>query len=72
MKANKIWLLKFPIRLYKEDVKKLAVENNLKIIDDKFADSVSDSDVESKPPKLTLVAKKQRKPKVEKKEVKEE
>lgn len=68
MKAKKIWLLKFPVSLYKEDVKKLAVESNLRIIDDKFADSVSDSDVESKPPKVTLVAKKQRKPKTEKKE----
>ena len=56
MKAKKIWLLDFPVKLYNENVKKLALDNNLHIIDAKFSNSFNESEVEAKPPKVTLVS----------------
>ena len=61
----KVWYVKFPTYQYNEDVKALAKENGLKIIDAKFdkGDGVKDT------PKLTIigevVASKQKKPKTE-------
>lgn len=53
----KIWLVDFPTHQYKENVKELAREKRLKIIDSRFAAGYKKDDVESKPPKLTKIAK---------------
>jgi len=64
----KVWYVKFPTYQYNEDVKTLAKENGLKIIDAKYdkGDGVKDA------PKLTIkgeqVASKQKKPKTESEE----
>lgn len=65
--SKKIWLLEMPHTLYVEDVKLLARENKLKIVDARFKESFSDSEVESKPPKVTRkdAPKKQKKQKKE-------
>jgi len=46
-----VWYVKFPTHLYKEDVKALALKNNLKIIDDRFQDGAEQC---VNAPKLTL------------------
>jgi hypothetical protein len=61
----KVWYVKFPTYQYNEDVKALAKENGLKIIDAKYdnGDGIKDA------PKLTIigevVASKPKKPKTE-------
>lgn len=51
MKSLKLWYVEFPTYQYNEDVKELAKENGLKIIDAKFdvGDGVKDA------PKLTKI-----------------
>lgn len=51
--SKKIWLLDMPHTLYIEDVKVLARENKLKIVDAKFKEDFSESEVEVSPPKVT-------------------
>lgn len=60
----KIWLVKFPTHQYKEDVKALAVKAGLKIIDEKYKDSIDPKLVADEVPSLSL----KRKPKAKKKE----
>jgi hypothetical protein len=51
---KKIWLVEFPTYKYNEDVKKLASENGLKIIDARYKDGVNPDNVAKEVPKLTL------------------
>ena len=55
MDKRKVWLVPHPTSQFKEDVKQLAVENRLKVIDAKFADRVGKEFVTDKAPKLTPV-----------------
>lgn len=50
---SKVWLVKHPIAQYDQDVIKLAKENNLEIIDSKFANCV-DPDMVVSGPELTI------------------
>lgn len=53
---KKVWFVKHPLSLYKEDVKALARKNDLKIVSAKFEPKNPNKDiVELNPPKLTLV-----------------
>lgn len=52
---RQIWLVEHPANQYKEDVKKLARKNDLKIIDAKFAGSIDQEMIAKKPPKLTKI-----------------
>ena len=60
MAKRKIWLLALPASLYVDDIKQLAKDNNLQIVDAKFADKINDKDVEQKPPKVKLVSPKRK------------
>lgn len=51
--VRKIWLVAHPIGQFKEDVKTLAMQNNLKIVDAKYADQYPEEMVATKAPKLT-------------------
>ena len=53
MDKRKVWLVPHPTSQFKEDVKQLAVENRLKVIDAKFADRVDEKFLTDKAPKLT-------------------
>jgi hypothetical protein len=56
METKKVWLLPHPLHQYKEsqkDIKKMALINDLIIIDSKYASEVNKADVETNPPKLT-------------------
>ena len=52
--SKKVWLVDFPTYLYKEDVAAVAAANDLRVINNRFADQYTDEQIESKPPKLTL------------------
>lgn len=52
--TKKMWLVEMPTRLYNEDVKLLAKEHKLTLIDAKFASQYTDEQIEQRPPKLTL------------------
>ena len=49
-----VWLLKHPTSIYNEDVKKLAREFNLRIIDEAFSDTIEDQYLEKFPPQVTI------------------
>lgn len=51
--VRKIWLVAHPIGQFKEDVKTLAMQNNLKIVDAKYSDQYPEEMVATKAPKLT-------------------
>ena len=53
--ARKIWFVAHPIGQFKEDVKMLAMQNNLKIVDARFADDYPESMHAMKAPKLTSI-----------------
>jgi hypothetical protein len=58
-----IWLVDFPTSQYNEDVKAVASAAGLRIIDAKFKDDFSESDLAIKTPSLTKIGeKKKRKP----------
>ena len=58
-----IWLVDFPTGQYNEDVKAVASAAGLRIIDAKFKDDFSESDLANNPPSLTKIGeKKKRKP----------
>lgn len=48
-----IWLVEHPISQYEQDVKALAKEQGLKIVDAKFAGSIGEERVAKKTPSLT-------------------
>ena len=50
---KKIWLVQFPTHQFKEDVKALAKQNNLKIIDARYSHQIRSELVEQNPPSLT-------------------
>lgn len=52
---KKIWFVKHPLSLYKEDVKSMATQKGLKIVDARFKDQFDPKVVEKSPPSLTLV-----------------
>lgn len=52
--SNKIWLVDFPLFQYNEDVKQLAHDNNLKIIDKMLSDSVNEGDIATKTPSISI------------------
>jgi len=60
MAKRKIWLLALPASLYVDDIKQLAKDNNLQIVDAKFTDKINSKDVEQKPPKVKLVSAKRK------------
>lgn len=51
--SEKIWLVEHPLHQYKEDVKKLARSNSLRIVDVSFAKSFPKEMVATDAPKLT-------------------
>ena len=51
--VRKIWLVAHPIGQFKEDVKTLAMQNNLKIVDAKYANDYPGYMVAARTPKLT-------------------
>lgn len=53
---KKIWLVPHPIYQFKEDVKLLARQNNLKIVDAKFAKDFKSEMIATEAPKLTKKA----------------
>lgn len=50
---KKIWLVPHPTYQFKEDVKALARQNNLKIVDAKFASNYKQEVLVAEAPKLT-------------------
>ena len=52
--SKKVWLVVFPTYLYKEDVAKVAADNDLRVINSRFADQYTDEQIEGNPPALTL------------------
>ena len=56
--TKKIWLVDFPTYQYKEDVKTLAIQNNLKVIDSSFRANIDLKFLvsEAEAPKLTKKA----------------
>lgn len=52
---RKIWFVAHPLGQFKEDVKMLAMQNNLKIVDAKFADEYPEEMHAGKTPKLTSI-----------------
>lgn len=57
-KHQKYWLVVMPLSQYNEDVKKLAKEGNLVIIDARFSDSADKNRLTDNVPKLTKKRKK--------------
>ena len=58
-----IWLVEFPTSQYNEDVKAVASAACLRIIDARFKDQFSESDLAKNPPSITKIGeKKKRKP----------
>jgi hypothetical protein len=53
--VRKIWLVAHPIGQFKEDVKTLAMQHNLKIVDAKYARDYPEDMVAAKAPKLTSI-----------------
>ena len=55
-KVRKLWALRMPFNsIYKEDIKALAKEHNLKIIDVKFIESYDKSLIATETPKVTAL-----------------
>lgn len=52
---KQVWLVPHPTSQFKEDVKTLALQNNLKIVDARFAGGIDPKRIASKTPKLTAV-----------------
>jgi len=52
---KKIWLVPHPTNQFKEDVKDLAAEKRLKIIDSRFAGQIDPERIAKNTPKLTPV-----------------
>ncbi len=50
---RKLWFVKHPITQYNEDVKALAKDKNLRIVDDKFKADADPDAIEQNPPELT-------------------
>ena len=57
-KHQKYWLVVMPLSQYNEDVKKLAKDSNLVIIDARFSDSADKNRLTDDVPKLTKKRKK--------------
>lgn len=53
MKLKKIWLVPHPTSQFNEDVKELASDKGLRIIDAKFSKEINAELVEKNTPKLT-------------------
>ena len=62
---RKVWMVEMPSHQYKEDVKALAKEAGLKVVDAKFSDNYSKDDIATDTPKLTKKGKPGRKPKAQ-------
>lgn len=62
--SRKVWMVEMPSHQYKEDVKALAKESGLKVVDVKFKDNYHKDDIATDTPKLTKKSKPGRKPKV--------
>lgn len=56
--AGSIWLLDLPASLYNENVKALAQESKLTIIDSMYSANYSEKQVVKNPPKVTLIKEK--------------
>lgn len=56
-----IWLVPHPVAQFREDVKALAREHGLQIVDAKFAEIYSADDLARDPPELTPVTQQKRK-----------
>ena len=63
--SRKVWMVEMPSHQYKEDVKKLAKEAGLKIVDAKFKSNYDDDEIAKDTPKLTKKGKSGRKPKAQ-------
>ena len=59
-KHQKYWLVVMPLSQYAEDVKQLAKDNNLAIIDARFSDSADKNRITEDVPRLTKRRKKDR------------
>jgi len=57
-KHQKYWLVVMPLSQYAEDVKQLARDNNLAIVDARFSDSADKNRITEDVPKLTKRRKK--------------
>lgn len=57
---SNIWLVRFPLHQYNEDVKKLAVQNGLKIICASQSDKIAPEFLAKNIPELTLKNSKER------------
>jgi hypothetical protein len=57
MRLKKIWLVPHPTSQFNEDVKELAVNKGLRIIDAKFKGEIGKDFIEANPPELTKVKK---------------
>ncbi len=57
-KHQKYWLVVMPLSQYAEDVKQLAKDNNLAIIDARFSDSADKNRITEDVPRLTKRRKK--------------
>ena len=55
---QKYWLVVMPLSQYTEDVKQLAKDNNLAIVDARFSDSADKNRITQEVPKLTKRRKK--------------
>ena len=53
MKLKKIWLVPHPTSQFNENVKELAADNGLRIIDAKFTKEIHFDFIATDPPKLT-------------------
>ena len=65
---QKYWLIDMPLSQYSDDVKKLARDNNLAIIDSRFKDTVNPNRVAQAVPSLTKKRKRKAKQQEEKQE----
>jgi len=66
--TRKVWLVPHPTSQFKEDVKALARQNNLRIIDAKLTNEIDSNAVTTKAPKLTNINEPKREIKVSKKD----
>jgi len=55
-RMKKIWLVPHPTSQFNEDIKDLAVNKGLRIIDAKFKGEIGEDFIETNPPKLTKTA----------------